>query len=79
MCTFRFIKQNKNIISNISFLLRSETVIPDLNNSSIQFSIVSVRGTLVKSKSISNDTMIANANDFGSVYPFIVGYLSKGT
>ena len=79
MCTFRFIKQSKNIISNISFLLRSETVIPDLNNSSIQFSIVSVRGTLVKSKSISNDTMIANANDFGSVYPFIVSYLSKGT
>ena len=59
--------------------LRPETVIPDLNNSSIQFLIVSLRETLAKSKFISNDAMITNVNEFLSVYSFIVNYLSKGT
>ena len=44
-------------ISNILFLLSPDTVISDLNNSSIQILIVSSRETLVKIESTSNDAI----------------------
>ena len=44
-------------MSNISFFLSPDTVISDLNNSSIQNLIASSRGTLVKSESTSYDAI----------------------
>ena len=76
-------------ISNISFLLKPETVISNLNNSSKQILQVSSKGKLVKSEFTSDDAIkqfglwlvmsLTNSNESLSVYSLIVKHLSKGT
>ena len=75
--------------SNISFLLKPETVISNLNNSSKQILQVSSKGRLVESEFTSDDAIkqfglwlvmsLANSNKSLSVYSLIVKHLSKWT